>query len=313
MDIGDLVNKIKSYGLNHDQLKVLTIIEGIAVNETPIRIGKGRGELGESDSPILRDLNGVPYIPGSSLKGALRAFAEALVRGSGGRVCTPFDPDCVFGAELLNYILQLALTSTTIDEVIKRIERNRVREIARRRLGIENIEKVDEVINKIWSQIHGSSDGLITIIDSYAPCPICRLFGNGALASRVIIFDMYPENVHSVRVGTRVRTAIDRLREAARSGALFDYEYIPLGYRWKFRMEIKNLDLLNCHEDECILLRKVIKFFAIHGISMGSMKSVGHGLLKLLHGETRIDIYRVEGFDINKSESIVLGNVIERW
>jgi len=313
LNIHDLITKIRSYGLDHDRLGVLTVVEGIAVNETPLRIGKGRGELGEPDSPILRDLNGVPYVPGSSLKGSLRAFVEALVRGNGDRACTPSDSECAFGVELLNHILQLALTSTTIDDVVKHIEVSKIRDIARRRLGGLSMEKVNEVINKIWSQVRESSEGLSKVINDYAPCLICRLFGNSALASRVTIFDMYPEDMRNIRIGMRTRTAIDRLREAVRTGTLFDYEYIPPSYRWKFRIEVKNLDLLNCQEAECVLLRKAIKFLATHGISIGGMKSVGHGLLKLSHDETIVSIYKVEGFDIKKSDSTILSNVIDRW
>ena len=58
----------------------LTLI-GSLTAETALRIGAGRatGVTG-TDLPVVRDTLGKPYIPGSSLKGALRAYVESLVR-----------------------------------------------------------------------------------------------------------------------------------------------------------------------------------------------------------------------------------------
>jgi len=305
-----LAERIRLYGLNHDSLSILTVINGVVVNETPLRIGKGRGELGEHDLPVLRDLNGIPYVPGSSLKGALRAFAEALVRGSGGRACTPFDSECAFGSDLLNYILQLALERESLDEVAKGIDEKRVKEIAFRRL---EAEKAKRIVDEVMKLVQGSSNGVMKLVDTYAPCPVCRLFGNTALAARVTIFDMYPEDSRGIAVVVRTRVAIDRLREAARTGALFDYEFVPPGFRWRFRMEVKNLNLLDCNTDECTLLRSLIKFFATHGIAVGGMKSVGHGLLKLVANETTILVYRVEKLGISEPESRLLSEVVAGW
>jgi len=56
-------------------------LTGILTAETAFRIGAGRGtEVVGTDLPVVRDARGRPYIPGSSFKGALRAYIEALVR-----------------------------------------------------------------------------------------------------------------------------------------------------------------------------------------------------------------------------------------
>ena len=79
-------------GLDFDRLARLTVVEGIAVNLTPIRVGMGRDEYASAaEMPVLRDADGRPYIPGSSIKGALRSLAEALARASGLNVCNIFD------------------------------------------------------------------------------------------------------------------------------------------------------------------------------------------------------------------------------
>ncbi|MEM2510202.1 MAG: CRISPR-associated RAMP protein Csx7 [Candidatus Methanomethylicia archaeon] len=57
------------------------------INETPLSIGAGRGALfGGIDNPIIR-MNGIPFIPGSSIKGVLRAEAEKYANVKGWPVC----------------------------------------------------------------------------------------------------------------------------------------------------------------------------------------------------------------------------------
>ncbi len=58
-------------------------LSGFLKARTALRIGSGgSGELDAVDLPVLRDRQGYPLIPGSSLKGVLRSTIEALIRGS---------------------------------------------------------------------------------------------------------------------------------------------------------------------------------------------------------------------------------------
>lgn len=93
---------VSRYGLDFDRLLRLTVVEGVAVNTAPLRVGdamplrieSGREEVTSLiDMPVLRGADGRPYIPGSSIKGALRSLAEAIARASGARVCNVFDPE----------------------------------------------------------------------------------------------------------------------------------------------------------------------------------------------------------------------------
>ncbi len=55
-------------------------ISGTLVALSGLRIGSGRSsDVGGSDLPVLRDARGRPFIPGASLKGALRARVESLL------------------------------------------------------------------------------------------------------------------------------------------------------------------------------------------------------------------------------------------
>jgi CRISPR-associated protein Csm3 len=54
------------------------ILEGDILCETGLHIGAGKGalEIGGADNPVVKDAFGMPYIPGSSLRGKLRCLLE---------------------------------------------------------------------------------------------------------------------------------------------------------------------------------------------------------------------------------------------
>lgn len=65
----------------HDtELKLIgkLILDGELHCETGLHIGAGKGslEIGGADNPVVKDAFGRPYIPGSSLRGRLRALLE---------------------------------------------------------------------------------------------------------------------------------------------------------------------------------------------------------------------------------------------
>src|SRR5437588_10266895 len=54
------------------------ILEGELACESGLHIGAGKGslEIGGADNPVVKDAFGIPYIPGSSLRGRLRSLLE---------------------------------------------------------------------------------------------------------------------------------------------------------------------------------------------------------------------------------------------
>jgi len=54
------------------------ILEGDLNCQTGLHIGAGKGslEIGGADNPVVKDAFGLPYVPGSSLRGKLRALLE---------------------------------------------------------------------------------------------------------------------------------------------------------------------------------------------------------------------------------------------
>src|SRR5213592_3486089 len=60
------------------QLVGKLILSGDLHCETGLHIGAGKGslEIGGADNPVVKDAFGLPYIPGSSLRGKLRSLLE---------------------------------------------------------------------------------------------------------------------------------------------------------------------------------------------------------------------------------------------
>jgi len=93
------------------KLKGHACISGVITCKTGMRIGGSKDDIdvGGTDSPIIRDpLTGLPYIPGSSLKGKLRSYLEykyGKVKQKG-LPCGCCNDDClvckVFGPHLTN-------------------------------------------------------------------------------------------------------------------------------------------------------------------------------------------------------------------
>ncbi|HXK89816.1 MAG TPA: CRISPR-associated RAMP protein Csx7 [Thermosynergistes sp.] len=65
--------------IDRSQLRARCRITGRIVLDTALHIGGGRNPSAATDSPVVRDGAGRPFIPGSSLKGAFRAAVERLV------------------------------------------------------------------------------------------------------------------------------------------------------------------------------------------------------------------------------------------
>lgn len=57
------------------------IIKGVICSESPLHIGTGSEDFSPTavDNGVIRDENGNPFIPGTSLKGTLRSFMERIL------------------------------------------------------------------------------------------------------------------------------------------------------------------------------------------------------------------------------------------
>ena len=236
-----IINEIRDMGINFDVLEEIWVIDGILINECPLRIGRPEEELGVAvDLPIEKLPDGRVYIPGSSIKGVLRSLVERILRTQGRYVCNTF-----LSINKCKVAIQLAKRLYEVEMGWKKIDISGILRIIKEGIGsspppeVETLLKnLEDMITKINKEEDRKRGILIFLKKEGLPCDVCKLFGNTELSSHIVVENAYP--IHEVGVGYRTRVAIDRFRRASRSRALFTYEYVLPEQEWKFRLKVYN-------------------------------------------------------------------------
>lgn len=130
-------------------------------------------------------------------------------------------------------------------------------------------------------------------------CPICKLFGNTSLASRIKISDAYPLDA----VNTKVRDGIgiDRFTGGTSHGAKFQYEYI-IGNTFKADIQIRNFELWQLG-----LLGYLFKDFNEELVPIGFGKTRGLGKVKGTLGEANLIFYGLNRSKIENKHATITG------
>ena len=173
------------------------------VFETAWRIGSGHEGETLSDIGTLRDPDGEPTLPGSSLKGKLRSTCESLAHALSLSACML---NCT--ASGVNCTSDVSYYRTIRDEY----------RIASRK-GLDSQMK--------WIDDH--------------TCDVCRLFGSPVRAGRLRMSDGTLREWAGV-VEVRDGVVIDRDSHTAMDGLKYDYEVIPAGSRFEIGIDIENPD-----------------------------------------------------------------------
>ena len=134
------------------------------------------------------------YLPGSSLKGAIRAHCERIVRTLGGE--EPNDEN-VWACFSVSDDKNKKACSERLDEKNKERKKQRQPELT-------------------GAEIYASS------------CTACQLFGNSSIASRVRITDAYPKASKEIQLEERNGVAIDRVYGSVAVGP-FNFEVLTAG------------------------------------------------------------------------------------
>jgi CRISPR-associated RAMP protein (TIGR02581 family) len=191
-----------------------TIIEATLVMRTALSVGSRASFLAAgTDLPVIKTPEGIPYIPGSSLKGVVRAYLEQLLR--------------------------------TMDELGKRVQGERlwacdpldeagrcVTSQRKKQLAEQLVEGVPVRDAEFTRQLYSQS------------CTACRLFGSPWLASRVAFRDARLVNTEAMLRLTEVRdgVGIDRDLGAAKAGIKYDFETVPAGARFGMTIVVENAE-----------------------------------------------------------------------
>lgn len=217
--------------LDHRRVVSRYRFTGVLTLETALHIGTGRaGSL--TDSPVLRDALGRPFIPGSSLKGAFRAVVGRVIPNLGLQACDLFgdDDSCVSpqkGAKNRAYLAVRRFLYTQIPREGGGTEA----EEARRALTdtFSRPQLLDEEITE---------EHLLALLEDHL-CPLCRLFGSPHYAARAS-FDDLPVLDWFQATEIRDGVGIDRDSERAVPDIKFDFEVVPAGTTFRFGLTVNN-------------------------------------------------------------------------
>ncbi len=179
------------------------IFKGTLICKTGLHVGSGKGAA-HTDATVMTDHAGKPFIPGSSLKGAMRSTVErigqVLARSGKFTSCLLFEDDpkirCVTGNKKLK----------------------------------ECYENMREEANEeaLWNYL---KDNL---------CDVCKVFGSPYYASKVRVTDAGWKSGHLPVV--RDGVGIDRDTETAAENVKFDFEAVPPEAQFDFEMIIEDPD-----------------------------------------------------------------------
>lgn len=242
----------------HNQLNNRYCFCGSLEILTPLRVSSGRAS-DDTDAPLMRTFNGVPYIPGSSLRGALRSELERILPppGQPNATPTPLNSCTLFAEE-------------GPDIACEERFRNLMKEMG-------TPEQDDETRKKKTKDFFEKE-----------LCSVCRLFGGTMYASRLVIEDALPACGTAPDLARRLcirdGVGIDRDTGAAREGVKFDYEVLEPGVAFTFRMTVENLDDLD--KELVSLMLQLMKT----GFQVGGKRASGLGRIKL------VDPISVTGF-----------------
>lgn len=230
----------------------------------------GSGAKGEQLLEFFR-VGGEPYIPLSSVKGALRNLCETI--GSSIK-CSNYDIRCM----MMNYHTETEeggvehiIGDQNLIQVIKELldPKNASGRILRRFIPPEDLEEIREEIIK-----NRKSKGLEPLLAFM--CPICRLFGGPGVGSLTIIKSVTAYGKKELEYTTHV--GIDRSTSTAKSGILYTIE--------RFKPERVVVDLVvDCIEPgslEARLLASMLNYIKLVGLSLGGRKNIGIGSLRMV-------------------------------
>jgi len=216
------------------------IITGILRMKTALSVGSRASLLpAGSDLPVIKTPEGIPLIPGSSLKGVVRSYVERVLRTmdelkklhNGQRLwaCDPIDEKLCC--------------------VPKEVKENLLKEAR------EDDEKFTKMI---WDR----------------SCTACRLFGSKWFASRVAFQDAMLANRENLLRLTEVRdgVGIDRDLGTAKPRIKYDFETVPAGAEFNINIVVENAE-----EWEVAILLMALKAMETSQLPVGGKTTRGTG------------------------------------
>lgn len=230
------------------------VIDGRLTAVTALHIGAAENVFkpGGSKNPFFRNAEGLPLIPGSSLKGAMRSFLEQYLSSEAGENMIP---------------QEIHYRKTICNEQDPCADHKRDKEL---RALLKS--KDTDAQRKLAEYLFGGGekkDGKL--------CIVCRLFGSHYSAAKFNIRDAdVIEETFQRKFEIRSGVAIDRNLGISADGKKFETEVVPKDTSFSFRAVLENGD-----ETEWEIVKQLLRAMEFGLIPIGGMKSRGLGEIKL--------------------------------
>ncbi len=254
-------------------------LKGTLTFESAVRIGASRSTaVDEPDLPVLRTADGRPYIPGSSLKGALRSHIESVLRTL---QANPQVVDHNLACLSVGKSPSRLENGSEPGVCLHQDEVSRLKEIKPGKWHSSNLDGALQARLPGHAQIleavrqHAEQAVLDQTLRDLS-CWCCRVLGSSWLASKVYIKDMLPVDESLTQAEIRDGVGIDRDSGRAADGAKYQFEVVPVGATFGL-----NLLVQNASEAELGLLWIGLNAFEQGRVLLGGAKSRGLGWCKL--------------------------------
>jgi CRISPR-associated protein Csm3 len=220
------------------------ILSGDLHCETGLHIGAGKGslEIGGADNPVVKDAFGLPYIPGSSLRGKVRSLLENAMG-----LTTP--AELVYLSKRRGQEVRIHQSDRPDDEICLLFGRSPAR------------------AERVQSDGGGEGPG-----DNRSASP-ARLTIYDAPLDQDSITAQMRENLDDEITEVKSENAIDRITSQANPRTL---ERVPAGARFKIRLV---LDVL-CEEDKPLAARVLEGLRLLEDDALGGGGSRGSGRVR---------------------------------
>lgn len=244
--------------LAFNTLKNRYVITGTLQLDGAMHLGSGLGN--ERADALFARSNGQFYLPGSSVRGALRSTIEKLATG------IETDPKL------------LPLISCFLDKQSGS-------------LCVSVAEKAKNAV-KDWREKNRLTDAqiLMKLEQHNYLCRVCRLFGSPFFASKVKIADCFPTGPKKMPPDGTVRTGIgiDRDTGSVREGVLFEIEVLDDKPAFGFELIAENLEEPNDWGLLALGLAEMLRDPKLGQFHLGAKRAAGLGKCHLVSSSLHI-------------------------
>ena len=196
-------------------------LAGDYVMDSAFRIGAG-------DNDVLLDRDGRPYIPGSTLRGALRAYTESFLRAMDSDALTEVREVLISGTQG-NSIPMLRRVALCCDSVDRPVNSTSYQGCLTE--GIVALWRADPLLQSTLN------DALTA-----CTCHTCRVFGAPWLAAKIVVADMPLRGTWNGLYEARGGLALSRDAGVTIHGSPYTRRALPARLRFTFRLVMEDAD-----------------------------------------------------------------------